>query len=167
MGSIVDSPSPACFNSHKVSTFHIAGLVSDQVTTNRTPTGMREDLLLLSWLVVLLRTREDTEFSFEWTYSSCGAGAMNEPKDVMRVAVNEVVTDLDSRAREVAATISRHIASRPPIASSDNVSLILSTGHLSRFSDKTTQDGVSEPVLFLPIPNVSQTDIELEAVAPS
>ncbi|KAL2261055.1 hypothetical protein VTK26DRAFT_4743 [Humicola hyalothermophila] len=147
MGSVTDKPLAAGINGHGLSTFHLPDLSSGP-TSSQTPTGMREDILLLSWLIVLLRSREDADFSFEWAYSNRKTGAKGDQANVMQLSAKEVMPGLDTRAAEVAVSISRHIAKaiKPHTAGSSSASLLLSTGSLSQIAGKGTQDG---PLLHL------------------
>lgn len=108
--------------------FEVAGLASS------TPTGMREEILLLSWLVVLLRTHEGGPVRFDWAYKGRKNGVGNELVHAS-LSTDEVMTGLQSNAGETAAAISRHIAnvaSSQHEAISSHVSLLLSTSYLSQ-----------------------------------
>src|SRR3569833_320740 len=103
--------------------FKMLGLAADQPSA---PTGMKDEILLLSWLIVLLRTREDSQICYEWAYKShCGGDI--DPVSV-RLSADDVMTGLPSQVGEVAAAISRHIATLaprpPPTVSTAPVSLI-------------------------------------------
>ncbi|PYI03599.1 nonribosomal siderophore peptide synthase Sid2 [Aspergillus sclerotiicarbonarius CBS 121057] len=90
-----------------------------------TPSGMKEELLLVSWLIVLLRTREDGQTSFEWAYQG-------ENNTVNKCLSTEVMTDLRSTVGQTAAAIARNIA---PLQRSATA-LLLSTGALSQSSEE-------------------------------
>lgn len=123
--------------------FEIVDLAADQDTTL---TGMREEILLLSWLIVLLRTREGIQVSFDWAYSS---GVEHEPARRC-LSMNRVVTGLQDPIEKVAAAISGDIAAverSQSIPKSSPVSFLLSTGSLSRISEEV-KDEVSEPYVF-------------------
>ncbi|KAJ9151328.1 Nonribosomal peptide synthetase 4 [Pleurostoma richardsiae] len=108
------------------------------------PTDMRDEILLLSWLIVLLRTREDIQTSYEWAYRSLENGIAYEPVN-RRLSTDEVMIDLKSTVGQVAAAISRNItaaAPRPCTVMSSSVSLLLSTGSLSRTSEGADDESV-------------------------
>ncbi|CAI7566436.1 unnamed protein product [Penicillium glandicola] len=115
------------------SSFQIAHLVSEQITT---PTGMKEDIVLLSWLMVLLRSREDSQISYDWSYKNFANGA--EPESVNKLLMNEVMKGLQSNVGEVATAISRNI----PTGASGPASLVLSTSSLSRTSEEAKDEGM-------------------------
>ena len=105
--------------------FDIAGLASDTPS----PTGMKEEVVLLSWLIVLLRSREDAQISYDWTYKHDAHYVAQEP--VNKLSMNEVMSGLESNVGEVGATIARNIATGLQ-AASNPASLVLSTSSLSR-----------------------------------
>lgn len=132
-------------------TFNITGLKSAHIDT---PTTSREDILLFSWLLVLLRTREDGRASFEWTYE-------NRPDDVdhqtskILLSSEHVLTDpkLQVSIRESLEAVSRHIKTNAPAlyaAKSGASSLLLSTGSLLQAADEDT-NGVSEILTSLSV----------------
>lgn len=114
--------------------FQIAHLSSEQIAT---PTGMKEEILLLSWLMVLLRSREESQVSYDWAYKGCANDA--EPESVNKLSMNEMMNGLQSNVAEVGTAISRKI----PTGASSPASLILSTSSLSRTSQEI-QEEVSE-----------------------
>lgn len=85
-----------------VHTLEAAGLGADT-----TPSGMKEELLLVSWLIVLLRTREDGQASFEWAYKG------DEASPVNRCLSTEVMADLRSSVGQTAAAIARKRTTTP------------------------------------------------------
>ncbi|KOS38326.1 hypothetical protein ACN38_g10847 [Penicillium nordicum] len=115
------------------SSFQIAHLASEQITT---PTGMKEEIVLLSWLMVLLRSREDSQISYDWSYKDFANGT--EPKSVNKLLMNEVMKGLQSNVGEVATAISRSITA----GASSPASLILSTSSLSRTSEEAKDEGM-------------------------
>ncbi len=122
--------------------FKIVGLAPDQTST---PTGMREEILLLSWLIVLLRTKESSRISYDWAYNGRGNGFEHEP--VKRsLSTDEVMTGLQSNVAQIAAKISRHIMIVAPsqcTAMSGPGSLLLSTSSMSQTSEEA-KDKVSD-----------------------
>ncbi|PYH91755.1 nonribosomal siderophore peptide synthase Sid2 [Aspergillus ellipticus CBS 707.79] len=114
----------------------IAGLASDQIPT---PTGMREDVLLVSWLLVLLRTREDGQTSFEWAYQGASEA-------VHRCESTAVMADLRSSVAQTAAAIARLVSAAHQPATCP-ASILLSNGALAQ----TAGDGQEEGALHLEI----------------
>jgi hypothetical protein len=115
--------------------FDVASLASD---TPR-PTGMKEEVVLLSWLMVLLRNREDAQISYDWTYKHDADYVAPEPFN--KLSMNEVMSGLQSNVGEVGTTIARNIATGSQ-AASNPASLILSTSSLLR-EPAETKDEVS------------------------
>jgi hypothetical protein len=124
----------ARLNGGGVKTFEVASLASDEESS---PTGMRDEIVLLSWLIVLLRTREGGQIRYEWAYRRAG----EEPVP-RSLAMNEVVAGLQSSVRETAVAVSRHIATDAPSQSAP-ASLLLSTSSLSQTSEEA-KDEVSD-----------------------
>ncbi|KAF2102365.1 nonribosomal siderophore peptide synthase Sid2 [Rhizodiscina lignyota] len=121
--------------------FDIVGLVPRQTNS---PTGMSDEILLLSWLIVLLRTRESSQISYDWAYRSRANGFEHEPGD-RHLSMDEVLTGLQSTVGQAAVAISRHIMAVEPSqheALSFPASLLLSTGSLSRTSEEARNEGV-------------------------
>jgi hypothetical protein len=122
--------------------FNVTGLAADRTT----PTGMREEALLLSWLIVLMRTREDSQVSYEWAYKCRENGPV---QTVQCLSADEVMAGLHSSVGQVAGAISRRVAtaSRKRVDTSGRVSLLLSTGSLSQTPE--SKDEVSAICLSL------------------
>ncbi|KAJ5166195.1 uncharacterized protein N7482_004976 [Penicillium canariense] len=126
-------------NGTSVWSFKVTGLVSDHIAT---PTRMKEEIVLLAWLIVLLRTREDGRIDFEWAYKleEDGAG----PKSANKLSTDEVLPKLQNTVRETASAISRSIGKvmrGPETASSSFASLLLSTCSMSEPSESVKDDG--------------------------
>lgn len=123
--------------------FNVNGLSSDQAVT---PTGMREETLLLSWLIVLLRTRDEgSQISYDWTYKTREDHFELEPVKG-HLSLDEVTTGLQNKVREVTSEISHHISkvvSSQDTAVPSPVSLLLSTSSLSQTSEEA-KDEVSK-----------------------
>lgn len=118
-------------NGDSFRSFKIAGLESALAVS---PTGMKDEILLLSWLIVLLRTREDRQVSFSWCYKTQGNGAEGESV-VRSLSVDQVVAGEQSTVGQIAVAVSHHIfpAAQTPCAVTPGVaSLLLSTGSLSQ-----------------------------------
>ena len=116
----------------------VLGLISDQVST---PTCMKEEIVLLSWLIVLLRTREDGRASYEWTYQS--HGDLSNTEVAFKLSTAEVLPKLQNSVGDTLASISCYIENvkenlRP--AESSSTSLLLSTGSLSESADSAKDD---------------------------
>jgi hypothetical protein len=150
---------PVRSNNHGFTSFDAVGLSTEHITT---ATGMREDILLLSWLIVLLRTRDDSNITYEWTYKD-QANQLDREPIVRRLVMDQVVSGLNSNLQDTAAVISRHIAT-PASSQSDETSsanespastsasfesfeevsspssLLLSTSSLSRISHQATDE---------------------------
>lgn len=127
--------------------FEVAGLASDQTLSL---TGMKDEVLLLSWLIVLLRTREGGQICFDWTYKSLEDGFEQEP-ETRSLSIDEVMTGLQSSVKDTAKIISRHITnteSDQRIPKSSPGSLLLSTGSLSKTSEGA-KDEVSEWIIIV------------------
>lgn len=124
--------------------FKITGLESDGAFT---PTGMREEVLLLSWLIVLLRTREGGQVSYEWAYGSRENAVEHEA--VSQCLSTDVMTDFQSTVGQSAAAISRHTKTTTRKSMFSPVPILLSTGFLSRKSEKVKDEVSESPVLIV------------------
>lgn len=122
--------------------FNMNSLSSDHAVT---PTGMREEILLLSWLIVLLRTREEgSKISYDWAYKSRDDNFELEPVKG-RLSLDEVTTELQNTVGQATSEISFHIskvASSQDAAISNSVSLLLSTSSLSQTSEEAKDEGI-------------------------
>jgi hypothetical protein len=115
---------------NSVFTYHINNLAS----SSSTPSGMREDILLASWLIVLLRTREGERVSFDWSYHS--NGSEESPR---HLSMEDVLGGLEDSIENVIGAISSQISR---VGSKQNhadaVSLLLSTSDLSQTFENLT-----------------------------
>ncbi|RFU25513.1 hypothetical protein B7463_g10826, partial [Scytalidium lignicola] len=140
------SPGQAGFGS-----FEVAGLTSEQTTTL---TGMRDEILLLSWLIVLSRTREEGSLiSYDWAYRDRTDGFEDEELVKRCLSMSEVMTGLRNNVGQIAAAISLHITAVAPsqcAAVSSPVSLLLSSSSLSRTSEEA-KDERAKGVLHLEV----------------
>ncbi|KAK5790141.1 hypothetical protein VI817_007428 [Penicillium citrinum] len=111
--------------------FEMNGIASDKTT----PTGMTEGIVLLSWLLLLLRTREGGQVSFEWAYDICGTTS--------RLSMNEVMEGLEDNVMDVSAAIHNHIRKSPDQnkSYSSPVPLILSTNTFAQNSEEVKEEG--------------------------
>ncbi|KAJ5542306.1 AMP-dependent synthetase/ligase [Penicillium sp. DV-2018c] len=139
---------PAETNGDNFRAFPITQLASEM----NIRTGMKEEIVLLSWLIVLLRSREESQVSFEWRYND---RASTESEPVNRISMNEVMNGLQSNVAEVATAISQRITSD----TSTLASLILSTSCLSR----TSEEAKDEDVLHLEV-RFQYGDLEIRPV---
>ncbi|KAK0613181.1 peptide synthetase [Immersiella caudata] len=131
--------------------YEITGLISSQPQPDAPtyPTGLREELVLLAWLVVLLRTREDGQATYSWAYNTREKTVGDEPS-CMQLSSVKVLPNLQSNVGQVAAAITHHIntvATKPSADISGPASLFVSTGPLS----KAPKGANDEPVLQLEI----------------
>lgn len=128
-------------------TFDVPVVESD---TTSTPTGLREDILLLAWLIVLLRTREDSQASYDWVYRPItGANEVqdDEPVNASLSAGGVLVSGLQTKITDALTTISQHInAQRSAFCTPSGhtpISLLLSTGALCQASKAHNSHQVS------------------------
>lgn len=128
---------------HDVVSVEVVG-VSSEPASPATPATITTEILLVSWLIVLLRTREDGQVFYEWAYKT-EKGAEAEAVPAMRLSTSEVLPDLHSTVEQMASAIASNVsaASTEDFASfSAQGSFLLSTGSLSRAKTKTGQDEV-------------------------
>lgn len=122
--------------------FEVAGLASDKTLSL---TGMKDETLLLSWLIVLLRTREGGQVSFDWAYKS-PEDVFGDDLETRSLSTDEVVTELQNNITETTTVVSRFITTAEPsqrTPKSSPASLLLSTSSLSKTSEGA-KDEVSE-----------------------
>jgi amino acid adenylation domain-containing protein len=113
-----------------VSTHDINSLASS------TPSGMREDILLASWLIVLLRTREGERVSFGWRYQSSSTSS-EEPS--RHLSMETVMKGLEDSIDDVTGAISSQISKADSSKKhAEPVSVLLSTSVLSQQSEDST-----------------------------
>jgi hypothetical protein len=113
--------------------FKVTGLPPGETVS----TGVREGVLLLSWLIVLLRTREGGEISYDWGFTRRADESEHEPA-IRTLVMGEVMAGLQSTVGETAASISRQIrteASGQLPALTSTVSLLLSNSSLAHTLD--------------------------------
>lgn len=119
--------------------FDIAGLAPGNCGT---PTGMRDEIILLSWLIVLMRTQESSAVRFEWQYQ--GSREVLGNGDAVRILTpNDVIIGLQSHIGQAAAMLAGSIPSvtqtqQPELAT--RPSLRLSNASLSQSSDDATDE---------------------------
>jgi hypothetical protein len=113
--------------------FEVVGLAPDPTAT---PTGMRDEILLLSWLIVLLRTHEDNQLGFGWSYQNRENGSEHEPTGGY-LPMDEVMTGPQCTVEQAAVAISQRItkvASSACAVISSSLVLILGTNSPSEES---------------------------------
>ncbi|KAG9567061.1 nonribosomal peptide synthase SidD, partial [Aureobasidium melanogenum] len=94
------------------------------------PSGMKEDIVLASWLIVLLRSREGERVTFDWTYQS-SSYASEQP--CRHISMEDVMKGLQDSVDSVTRTIASKISeARSCVKSTEPVSLLLSTGLLQQ-----------------------------------
>lgn len=116
--------------------FHVVGLATDQVTA---PTGMRDEILLLSWLIVLLRTRERSQTYYDWAYT-CPESGFDHKASRNRLSMDGMDGKLQNTVSQIAEAISSHTSTITPIQRATTpgpVSLLLSTSSLSSASEES------------------------------
>jgi hypothetical protein len=101
-----------------------------------TPSGMREDVLLASWLIVLLRTREGERVAFDWKYESSSNTSENPIK---HLSMEDVMKGLEDSVDNVTRTISGQISTADSSKNyAESTSVLLSTSVLSQQSEDST-----------------------------
>lgn len=145
MGSVgVDEQGLTQADGHAFKYFTIDGLLSPSETC--LPTALRADVLLTSWLIVLMRTREDRQASFEWAYDGRDDEAVHQ-RTTKRLSTDEVLPGLDldsSLGDAIQKALSHHAAGVKDLCTATSCPryLLLSTGSLSQDSTDE-QDQVS------------------------
>lgn len=141
MGSIDDAGHDAAYSDNSA-TFSI---FDTELSESHTPSIVSsQEILLLSWLLVLLRTQEDGRASFEWSHHY----TRNEFEDQItniRLSTDEVLPDskLHTSIAEATRAVSRHIKADDPelhAAISNDTRLFVSTGYLSHNNDKNDHE---------------------------
>lgn len=127
--------------------FEVPGLASDDAASI---SGMREDMILISWLIVLWRTREDAQISYDWAYRGWDLDTDHEAAAPTCLSTDEIATGMQTKVEEATASISRHLtrvdggATRPwP----NPASLILSTETISRSDEEEVSDESSTTLM--------------------
>ncbi|KFY06512.1 hypothetical protein V492_08014 [Pseudogymnoascus sp. VKM F-4246] len=121
--------------------FEVAGLASDPALSL---TGMKDEILLLSWLIVLLRTCESGQVSFDWTNTSSEDCSEYE-QDIRSLSTDNLAAGLQTNIADAATIISHSIAAVEPNRrkpKSSPGSLFVSTSSLSKTSDGAKDESV-------------------------
>ncbi|KAJ5288884.1 hypothetical protein N7478_001914 [Penicillium angulare] len=111
-----------------------------------TLTGMKEEVVLLAWLLVLMRTREGTLPRYEWAYKN-GSNNLTSHE----LPTEKLVAGLESSTEEVARAIIEHVKTSKPAELADvssPVSLLLSTGSLTKDAEVNEEGAIHLEVLF-------------------
>ncbi|KAK5656973.1 hypothetical protein OQA88_3496 [Cercophora sp. LCS_1] len=114
-------------NADPIRSFEIAGLASPSVSKL---TGMRDDIVLLSWLIVLLRTKEEGELDFDWAYRSHGTAFEGDKRVEITLASDGAAGGLQTTVRQLAKDISHQLRALIGTFSVNPATLLLSTGTL-------------------------------------
>jgi hypothetical protein len=116
-----------------------------------TPTGLKEETLLLSWVIALLRTKESSQVTYEWAYNPESGSKTELVKRTL--SIDELKIGLQSSVEDAASAIANYLSTVAPdqIATSKPASLLLSTGSLSQTSE--AKDEVSWRSICVPVPN--------------
>lgn len=108
--------------------FRINGLAAN---TDVCLTGMRNELVLLSWSIVLLRTSEEGQVSFEWAYNRQSEHPQRKPLNPVQITFSNLQTSIEQAGTEILHNISTSSVDRST-PTSGITSLVLSTGILSQ-----------------------------------
>ena len=119
--------------------FDIAGLAPDNCAT---PTGMRDEIILLSWLIVLMRTQESSSVRFEWRYQD-DANVLGSGDAVRNLSPNDAMIGLQGHIGQAAAMLAGIVPSiteAQESAFAGRPSLLISNGSLSQSSEDATDE---------------------------
>jgi hypothetical protein len=120
-------------------TFDIDGLAPRNCST---PTGMRDEIILVAWLIILMRVQESSLVRCEWQYQ--GSPQELENGDAVRsLSPNDVMIGLQSHTGQSAAILAGSIPSiteAQQSALSSPTSIRLSTGPLSQSSEDVKEE---------------------------
>jgi amino acid adenylation domain-containing protein len=120
-------------------TFQVNGLAPPNCST---PTGMRDEIILIAWLIVLMRVQESSLVRCEWQYQD--SPQVLENGDAVRsLSPNDVMIGLQSHTGQSAAILAGTIPSITEVqqaALSSPASIRLSTGPLSLSSEDAKEE---------------------------
>lgn len=117
---------------------HAAELEDDE---RMFPTGFKEHIVLVAWLIVLLPSREGNSTDFEWTYAH--AHGLSHGTKVRHLQADKVLKGLQSNIHEAATIVLNGLALDELSGAQDSTNhtkLILSTGSLSQTSEETDNE---------------------------
>lgn len=138
----VDILSTGYTNGNDFKSFMVDGIAADQTNA---PTGMRDDILVLSWMILLLRTGEGNQIHFRWAYEG-RPNSFEHQSENKCLSLDDIKAGAQSTVEQLATGISQHIttnASCTPSYISSPASFLLSNGSLCETS-KEAKDEVSE-----------------------
>ncbi|KAG8165144.1 hypothetical protein KVR01_005419 [Diaporthe batatas] len=144
MGSVgVDEQGLTQADAHPFKHYSIEGLFSPSETC--LPTALRADILLTSWLIVLMRTKEERQASFEWAYDGWDDDAVHQ-RTARCLSTDEVLPGLDldsSLADAIQRTSRSHASGVKDLCTETSCPnhLLLSTGSLSTTSNDEQDEG--------------------------
>jgi len=132
--------------------FEVPELASDEAAS---VSGMREDIVLVSWLIVLWRAREDAQISYDWAYRGWDIDIDHDAATPTCLSTDEIATGMQTKVDEATASISRHLTRVHGGAAGpwpNPASLILSTETTSRSDgDKVSEENhrhLDKPLLL-------------------
>lgn len=108
------------------------------LTEQLSETGLKEEVLLLAWLIVLLRTREGVQISFEWARND-RPSISGQAAETQQFSMNNVITNLETTIGQAADAIRRELKygdAKKINADATPKAMLLSSGRLSRTSDE-------------------------------
>ncbi|OAL47340.1 NRPS6, nonribosomal peptide synthase [Pyrenochaeta sp. DS3sAY3a] len=101
----------------------------------------RDETILLSWLIVLMQSREGSQFQFEWAYQQ---GENDEQDGARALLLKDAVPGMQSSIGQCIEAISEHITTIPShqlVPPSNSKGLLLSTSFLSESSENLQHEG--------------------------
>jgi hypothetical protein len=120
-------------------TFEIDGLAPQNCST---PTGMRDEIILIAWLIVLMRVQESSLVRCEWQYQG-SPQELGNGDAIRSLTPNDVMIGLQSHTGQSAAILAGTIPSitqAQQSALSSPASIRLSTGPLSLSSEDAKEE---------------------------
>lgn len=133
-------------NEEEFRSFDVSGLASTPFTS---ATGMKNEIVILSWLLVLLRTGEGSQIQYDWAFK--GLESSSERAIIANsLLMGAIITDTEGNVgQSLEATIS-HISKVDPSqcrTTSKPLSILLSTQSLSQISEDA-KDEVSRSLIL-------------------
>lgn len=110
---------------------------------------MKNDIVLVAWLIVLLRTREGNQVNFDWGYKT-EQSDIQQDSGLKQICMGKVISTLQDKVGDAIATLSRNIHAMTEAQSasaSGPVALIMSTSSLAEKSEES-RDEVSRGAIF-------------------
>jgi fusarinine C synthase len=137
--SYVEKTAASLVGSEGFRALKITDLATD-LTLN--PTGMKDEIVLLSWLIVLLRTREEGIVSYEWNYQ-CNSNGIEYNRKHESLSTDQIIPDLQNTVEQATTSIAGCIttdALGQNAYTGGPASLILSTSSLSQTAEKSNDE---------------------------